>query len=698
MDYVPQNIGFYDTYYDNFKESDCRVCHGASTKLQHHNTQWALENNCLYCHNEFPIVVPTERDCKVCHTDAWVKHPGTYGFPHHRTDWANSDQCTQCHDSELLSETNTVPTPGYDPGDLTPTPFACENCHWPSGMTPHQPETYPDQAGSEITEFTNDWLTWYGSPKPTTYPSGDAPQPIESNGKNNSGLLWPGGTNRFGVSMPAKPWQPAQPSDGDDTLGLHHEIAGSTQKCYNCHASSPGEQTNYDVDNLYLIRFCENCHDIYTLHGISEHVTTNDIYTVAGQVLGPDKTVYDNWKCVACHGDNMANPPERPATAPKIKRIVPNTGSGSGYSVKSSFGSAGIIITIYPDTAATPDNFGPRMTEDGVVVNGVDSADIPLTLDAAIYDWPTDGSYIKFKIPAKKFKSGSTIYVRVRKLTDTGTLVLSTPATAVTFINNKHPEVSKAVNKATSNPSGPVLTTLKIKGVGFGVEQEDIYSQDSVLTKKFGYSTYVEIRNSADIYRATLYDDCSGTPGTWGNSKICVKLDQLWDVNAEATVPGDQLYAAECWNVVMITDYVSETVAAPGVANKYLLSTGELDPADALLWREESDPVCFNVTDAALLSTVSPNKQYYGSYAALYGIKFGDTPGKVQFLDNVSGALIKTITPTDQPNGTWANGEIVFKVPNLITSGISRIVKVRVKTSTGLKSNTKQLTIKKPGT
>ena len=42
MDYVPQNIGVYDTYYENFNETDCRVCHGASTAERHHVTHMLL--------------------------------------------------------------------------------------------------------------------------------------------------------------------------------------------------------------------------------------------------------------------------------------------------------------------------------------------------------------------------------------------------------------------------------------------------------------------------------------------------------------------------------------------------------------------------------------------------------------------------------------------------------------------------------
>src|SRR3990172_8771284 len=36
MDYVPQEIGIYDTIYQELTESSCRKCHGNSTADRHH--------------------------------------------------------------------------------------------------------------------------------------------------------------------------------------------------------------------------------------------------------------------------------------------------------------------------------------------------------------------------------------------------------------------------------------------------------------------------------------------------------------------------------------------------------------------------------------------------------------------------------------------------------------------------------------
>ncbi|MBW1903493.1 MAG: hypothetical protein JRJ20_17985, partial [Deltaproteobacteria bacterium] len=51
MDYVPQEIGTYDTVYQNLSEGDCRGCHG-DTADRHHNTEWGQD--CLHCHFAMP--------------------------------------------------------------------------------------------------------------------------------------------------------------------------------------------------------------------------------------------------------------------------------------------------------------------------------------------------------------------------------------------------------------------------------------------------------------------------------------------------------------------------------------------------------------------------------------------------------------------------------------------------------------------
>ena len=90
-----------------------------------------------------------ERDCKVCHIDGGPI--GDFGSPHHRSDLAGSGQCNLCH--LQVVEVNTVEPPGYAPTSTTPTPYSCENCHWPSGRVPHQAATYD----GDTLKFLADW-------------------------------------------------------------------------------------------------------------------------------------------------------------------------------------------------------------------------------------------------------------------------------------------------------------------------------------------------------------------------------------------------------------------------------------------------------------------------------------------------------------------------------------------------------------
>jgi hypothetical protein len=299
MNYVPQNIGIYDTYYDNFKESDCRVCHGdrnaEAIRHQYAGSAFAAcpdgcppsPPDCLTaCHSDPSNPQSITDDCKECHIFGGIM--GDLGFPHHMSDLAGSGQCTACHQPDLLVGTYSVRTPYFypTPNTHTPTPFHCENCHWPSvnGNAPHQPP------------LLSDWNSWTGLPKPTTWPDSlPHPAPIEANG--------------LVINYNLHPSKPYRPMDG-----THHEINGyAYSNCFQCHANDPGP-FHSDLDNPLLIRFCENCHSRDSLHSIQEHVTAGNGLTVQE-------------KCIACHGGMPDVVPPSGAKFPAITGISPLHGS-----------------------------------------------------------------------------------------------------------------------------------------------------------------------------------------------------------------------------------------------------------------------------------------------------------------------------------------------------------------------------------
>jgi len=330
MNYVPQNVGIYDTYYGNFKETDCRACHGNSQAVsnRHHYSAFAFADcpdgcpsqTCIaVCHIEpyNPITNPL-RDCKLCHIDG-TPIPldigygiGNLGAPHHRSDLAGSGQCTACHQPNLLVDPKSVKPPLYYPIAYTkaPTPFNCENCHWPSGNAAHLPPPLAD------------WNSWTGLPKPTTWPDGyPHPAPIEANGMVSNGSVVAGDP----APTANKPYRP--------TSGTHHEIDGYVvYRCSLCHGNDPGE-FNCDPDNPLLIRFCENCHSKESLHSIQEHMTAGHGLTV-------------NQKCAACHGVVPNASPVSGLSQPVITYITPSFGPAGTvcWIAGENFGSSGNIL------------------------------------------------------------------------------------------------------------------------------------------------------------------------------------------------------------------------------------------------------------------------------------------------------------------------------------------------------------------
>ena len=129
MDYVPQEVGIFDTIYSEHTEHNCRECHGNSLADRHHYTEMVLKDGtCTFCHPvdlSEPSGIRIERNCLAagCHEtydNGW----------HHNTDMAASRNCVACHNPGLIGEITAFQDHEmYPPTVVTPTPFSCENCH-----------------------------------------------------------------------------------------------------------------------------------------------------------------------------------------------------------------------------------------------------------------------------------------------------------------------------------------------------------------------------------------------------------------------------------------------------------------------------------------------------------------------------------------------------------------------------------------
>jgi hypothetical protein len=317
MDYVPQELGIYDTRYDNLTEADCRRCHGNSLADRHHNTLIVLRDNlCTPCHLIDAGGVHVTRDCTTsgCHSwndlgpmDADANPPNGW---HHSTDLSGSENCVICHSTNIVAEiTPFVSFTQYPPTVVTPTPFSCENCHW-------------DQA---VVANSIGW-------KP-----GDTPEPLYGQAGHPSTYAH---TDPWGNPPGGAYWE-----YGKDILGNfdnhHMGFKGNVaSECYKCHANDPNSP-DWNPSNAELIRYCEICHDVATLHTISPHVGpggTGNPIAAEGWVAvglhsgtpGTTPTAYQNFRandmCWGCHADNVPAYTDELTSAPNVISYSPNSG------------------------------------------------------------------------------------------------------------------------------------------------------------------------------------------------------------------------------------------------------------------------------------------------------------------------------------------------------------------------------------
>jgi hypothetical protein len=380
MDYAPQEIGVYDTRYDELSEADCRGCHGESLADRHHHTSYVLEDDlCSPCHEMIsaPPGVVIIRDCTTpgCHSWDDVYANGW----HHDTDLYQPGNCVSCHDSNLVGQIGSfgvpfgqigsfVPFWWLPPSITPPTPFSCENCHWEQDEVASAPDFVP-----------------------LTSPQSEAGHPSTYDHYDVSGQFI--GYYEYG--------KPVLGNHDTHHMGFKGYI---TYECYKCHSNDPND-SSWDPYNPELIRCCEVCHDLATLHNIEGHVGPGGLENpIAGSgwiatgfhVLWPTQSsyrpFYTSEVCLGCHGETLPTSWEVPNN-PNI-RIRPQ-----GIEPKSICGNSSVALN--------GKNFGDyRPSRCAVEIeNGTEWIELP------IQSWSDDS--IVFTIPCGTISVGNH-HVRVR--------------------------------------------------------------------------------------------------------------------------------------------------------------------------------------------------------------------------------------------------------------------------------------------
>jgi len=566
MDYVPQEIGIDDTLYWELEEYDCRKCHGNTLADRHHLTDVVVISGlCTPCHEvlpEPPFVVVV-RDCLTsgCHSWADVE---TNGW-HHGTDMSASDSCVSCHDPNLIQEITPIRDfTMYPPSVATPTPFSCENCHWGQD---HVPGGEPDDPGHPSTyEHYNEW-------------------------------------NQFiGFHEYANPIY--------DNFHTHHmgSKGNVASQCYKCHSLDPN-YPDWDAYNPDLIRYCETCHSIETLHSIGPHVQDTNGWEAAGfhvpasntQTRDVDPTVYRTWNpvgpyapetpdgfttdqmCFGCHGDNVPKPPPVDDCTNNMP-VIDTTGAG----IEPQYGTYGVIVTLRGQ------NFGAEyISGRNVQIKRRSSCDPWVAMP--VYSW-TD-TLLEFEVPCCEFAPGN---YKVRVKTECG------KSNAVSF------GLKDWISLTYISPeAGPCVQKIRLKGNSFGDVQSKMFADGYT-----GVHRAADFVSSQGTFTALTYKG-------WTDEEVKVKFKSFFEDmeprnyvqdSDEPTIRMCSELALGTWSVYVTGIYFGDDDGSQ-----------DLSSGDMVFQLVTSDPVYFELTNDPIVYRLNPEKIERDNLLKIVGHNFGPT-------------------------------------------------------------------------
>lgn len=646
MDYVPQDIGIYDTAYAELEESDCRSCHGNSLADRHHLTDTVAVDGCAPCHydevTDYPVVIA--RNCLTSGCHSW-DDVDTNGW-HHNTDLSASGNCIACHDPNLIAEiTPFSDFTTYPPSVITPTPFSCENCHWEQN---HSSTGDPDDPGHPSTY---DHYDVYGN----FVGFHEYSLPIYGNKR----------THHMGFQGNMSP------------------------ECYTCHSLNINSQ-DWNPYNPEIIRYCEKCHSAESLHSIDPHVQETNGWEAVGfhvpasntATNDMDPTVYRTWDptgpylpettdgftsgqmCFACHGDNV---PEQPADDDCTDNVpvIDTTVDG----IQPNRGTCGATVTLRGN------NFGEEHTAGRTVQLRRKNESLGEWTNMPIASW-TD-TRIEFMIPCVLLPAGN---YRVKVVTECG------DSNMVNFALN-----SAIWVQSISPDNGPCGQWITIQGEYFGPAQSRIFADGYQgvhrvvnFVSSQGTLTAIGYRNwsswSFQVRFAYFFED--------GIDPVTGVRNYVQD-DGSGTCPEEptQVYCPSVpsgvWSVYVNTIYFGDEDGS-----------GDLSCGDTIFQVVIDDPHYFEITNVPSIFRLNPTKIERRQLIKIVGVNFGPTQtdgqvfmGTTTQYDNDDGVLLSNIK-------RWSNTKIKVRVN--VPLGWEGKVRCLWIEKGGLKSNYRNLRILEP--
>jgi hypothetical protein len=569
---------------------------------------------------------------------------------------AAAENCTVCHDPNVVAEIlpDVVSFAQYPPSVVTPTPFSCENCHWGQNVV-------DAQSGFDGTPAT-DYL---------------AGHPSDFNHRNR----WDQFVGYFEYE------KEIVHNDYSHHMGEYGYVAGM---CWKCHANDPNDPS-YDPDDPELIRYCEICHDIRTLHaGIPEHVgppgtgggPAVEGWEAAGfHVPGSADGIPDTYRgnaldgfggsyfeanemCFGCHGDDVPPYTGDSGLVPYLGSVSPTSACPTG------------LITI------SGSNFGD-IREDGedyIELREIPGGTWTQPLVPSYHSWAD--SQIIFEIQAWDYDPGN---YRIRVTNETGTSAASAVITVYDCISPQEIWVGSSPLALGPDPyfnDGVCSNTIALRNptgdgtFGFGSTQDQI-----------GKDIYgvVQFSASQGDYIVKNYID-------WTNTEIKFKFKTFFE-----DLDGDYLQDANEPDILWCENLALGTYS---VYVKYIfyddLDANHYDEGDTILQLESSNSVTFELTNAPYINKLKPKSVERNRRFRIFGVNFGptQTTGEVHIGSQVQWNTDPINKGRIQPAHRiklWSNTKIAVKirVPPAWAGTNKRVWVVK----DGVASNTRKLTI-----
>jgi hypothetical protein len=474
-----------------------------------------------------------------------------------------------------------VPFAMYPPSVVTPSPYDCENCHWEQpivantvGWNNYDPQSgNPYNAGGLLGDVSD-------AGHPSTFDHND---PYTAYSQTGTTAGYWNDYFEYGKKI-------------ESNYDTHHMLSNGNvaTDCERCHSVDP-DNPSYDPNNPELIRYCETCHDIATLHAIEPHVGTGgtgDPPAVNGWLADgfhvPDTsnasttdvapTTYQvftaNEQCFGCHGTDLPTwLPDAPIAGPIISDISTQVIACDG------------VVTL------TGNHFGDVKTTARDVKIRLSSSTIWNVVP--IMSWTS--TQIEFEIPCWVYATGN---YKVAVQTETG------------FSNLEDLILGSGATVATISPSsGLCRQVITVTGTDFGTARDGVPAG-----QPDGIAKVVQVVSSSGTWQATVY-------GAWSNTSFQFLFgDFFQDTDDDFIKDGTEPLLKQCqdMNLGTYSVYV-RTIYYVDVDSSTTYTNGDIINQITV-----SDPEYFTMDNGLALYLVLPNQIERSHYCEIMGDATGD--------------------------------------------------------------------------